>query len=98
MAGGCPILSRFFEEKCERVGYHEPKPYAVILRRVARVPGGNGCSTTMSGCPRCLAFGHLGDRHPYSGTTNGSNNNQMSASSQNLNQANGYAAAGSILD
>ena len=33
-------------------------------RRVAQVPG-EGITTTESGCPRCLAFGHLGEHRDY---------------------------------
>jgi hypothetical protein len=31
--------------------------------RVAQVPG-EVSTTTKDGCPRCLAFGHLGDQEP----------------------------------
>ena len=33
--------------------------------RVAQVPG-EVITTTESGCPRCLAFGHLGEHRPWS--------------------------------
>ena len=52
--------------------------------------GANGCSTT----------GNLGENvwAQYNGTTNGTNNNQMSATNLNTNQANDYDAAGNVLN
>ncbi|MGA3102635.1 MAG: hypothetical protein ABSD61_12300, partial [Terracidiphilus sp.] len=52
--------------------------------------GANGCSTT----------GNLGENvwAQYNGTTNGTNNNQMSATKPNMNQANDYDAAGNVLN
>jgi hypothetical protein len=44
--------------------WHIIAPPAVWDRRVAQVPG-EGITTTESGCPRCLAFGHLGEHRDY---------------------------------
>lgn len=58
---------------------------------------GNRTSQSMSSTP-CGNNPPLTSWAQYNGTVNGTNNNQMSQTNQNENQANGYDAAGDVIN
>jgi len=74
-----------------------PAPYAGNYGCWSYDAFGNRTSQSMS-TTSCGSNPALASWAQYNGTINGTNNNQMSATSQNLNQAYGYDSAGNVLN